>query len=158
MFGPLTWSSLLVLCYVKSPDSQSIAVAMSLYRIISVILCHPDFDCHRETWPSWNTGRVVTGSFLHTNLLLINFTDNFTNFLGREDWVTTTLLHVATYDYLFIVFSSTMGPRNCKNISALGRTWLVVTTSIDNRPTEKGLETRNFLAVSHSGARYDHVI
>ena len=29
---------------------------------------------------------------------------------------------------------------------------------IDNRPTEKGLETRNFLAISHSGARYDHVI
>ena len=31
-------------------------------------------------------------------------------------------------------------------------------TTIDNRPTEKGLETRNFLAISHSGACYDHVI
>ena len=29
---------------------------------------------------------------------------------------------------------------------------------IDNRPTEKGLETRNFLAIFHSGARYNHVI
>ena len=29
----------------------------------------------------------------------------------------------------------------------------------DNRPTEKGLETRNFFfAISHSGARYGHVI
>ena len=30
--------------------------------------------------------------------------------------------------------------------------------TIDNRPTEKGLETRNFFAISHSGARYGHVI
>jgi len=38
--------------------------------------------------------------------------------------------------------------------------WLLneVGANIDNRPTEKGLETRNFLAISHSGARYDHVI
>ena len=39
--------------------------------------------------------------------------------------------------------------------------WIVhseVSLTIDNRPTEKGLETRNFLAISHSGARYDHVI
>ena len=33
-----------------------------------------------------------------------------------------------------------------------------VCVSIDNRPTEKGLETRNFLAISHSGACYDHMI
>ena len=34
----------------------------------------------------------------------------------------------------------------------------IINYTIDNRPTEKGLETRNFLAISHSGARYDHVI
>ena len=31
--------------------------------------------------------------------------------------------------------------------------------TIDNRPTEKGLETRNFFfAISHSGARCGHMI
>ena len=29
---------------------------------------------------------------------------------------------------------------------------------IDNRPTEKGLETCSFFAISHSGARYGHMI
>ena len=29
---------------------------------------------------------------------------------------------------------------------------------IDNRPTEKGLEMRNFLAISHFGVRYDHMV
>ena len=33
-----------------------------------------------------------------------------------------------------------------------------IEATIDNRPTEKGLKTRNFLTISHSGARYDHVI
>ena len=33
-----------------------------------------------------------------------------------------------------------------------------VGVTIDNRPMEKGLETRNFFAISRSGARYGHVI
>ena len=46
-------------------------------------------------------------------------------------------------------------------ICLLSRGYLMlfcIDESIDNRPTEKGLETRNFLAISHFGARYDHVI
>ena len=33
-----------------------------------------------------------------------------------------------------------------------------LSAAIDNRPTEKGLERAIILAISHSGARYDHVI
>ena len=42
----------------------------------------------------------------------------------------------------------------CSNWNAL----VAAAETVDNRPMEKGLETCTFLAISHSGARYDHVV